>query len=524
MALDRFPSTNIMTCENLYRSTLFVFLAFAAPLARADVRLPKMFSSHMVVQRDGPIHIWGWCAPGETVSAKLDGSSATSTGDELGRWSLYLPPHPAGGPYQLSVAGSSNIVLDDVLVGDVWFASGQSNMEIPLNGFPGSAAIDNAAEEISHANYPKMRLFLVRRRTSDFPLNDFGDEASWAVCSPLTAADFSAVAYFFARDLMAKEHVPIGVVDSTWGGTPAEAWVGLDGLSTDASLMPVFAARAQMTDEQADASAGIAAERREDAAARAANLPMPKHAWHPDPASWAPAALYNGMIAPAVPFGIKGVIWYQGESNSGSARAPLYEKVFSTLIANWRQHWHEGNFPFLFVQIANFKSSPPEAWPVVREAQRRTLSVENTAMAVTIDIGNPDNVHPGNKQDVGKRLSLAARALAYGENIEYSGPMFRQATVESGGIRVWFNHVDGGLVGRGGVLQGFEIAGEDHRFLPASARIDASTVVVTNPQVAKPMYVRFGWANAPVLNLGNSAGLPASPFTSEERIPAPVAQ
>jgi sialate O-acetylesterase len=513
-----------MTRKHLYRSALLLVLALTAAVARADVRLSKMFSSHMVVQRDGPIHIWGWCAPGETVSAKLDGTSATATGDETGRWSLYLPPHAAGGPYQLSVTGSSTIVLDDILVGDVWFASGQSNMEMPLKGFPGSAVIDHSAEEISHANYAKMRLFLVRRRPSDFPLTDFADEASWTVCSPETAANFSAVAYFFARDLMAKEHVPIGVIDSTWGGTPAEAWVGLDGLSADASLMPVFAARAQMTDEQANASARIAAEQREDSAARSSNLPMSKHAWHPDPASWAPAALYNGMIAPAVPFGIKGVIWYQGESNSGAARAPLYEKVFSTLIANWREHWHEGNFPFLFVQIANFKSSPAEAWPVVREAQRRTLSVVNTAMAVTIDIGNSDNVHPANKQDVGNRLSLAARALAYGEPIEYSGPLFRQATAESDGMRVWFNHIEGGLVAKGGTLQGFEIAGEDHQFHTASARIDAGTVVVTNPQVARPVYVRFGWENSPVVTLYNSAGLPASSFTSEDKIPVPQEQ
>jgi sialate O-acetylesterase len=285
--------------------------------------------------------------------------------------------------------------------------------------------------------------------------------------------------------------------------------------------MPVFATRARMMEAQADAAAIAAAERREDEAARQAGKTPPPHPWRPDPASWAPAWLFNGMIAPATPFTIKGVIWYQGESNSRLAFAPMYAKLFPALIADWRAQWHQGDFPFLFVQISNFKSNATEEWAIIREAQRRSLSVANTAMVVTADIGDPDNVHPADKQTVGARLALAARALAYGEKVEYSGPLFRQATPESDGIRIWFDHVGNGLAAKGDALQGFEIAGDNGRFVAATARIDGKTVIVGSTQVAEPKYVRYGWANAPAINLYNSEGLPASPFTSEDAIPLP---
>jgi sialate O-acetylesterase len=274
-----------------------------------------------------------------------------------------------------------------------------------------------------------------------------------------------------------------------------------------------------MMQTQADVAVIVAAERREDQAARQAGQAPPPHPWRPDPASWAPAWLFNGMIAPETPYGIKGVIWYQGESNSKLAFAPMYARIFPALIADWRAHWHQGDFPFLFVQIANFRSNATEDWAPIREAQRRSLSVANTAMVVTADIGDPGNVHPADKQTVGARLALTARALAYGEKVEYSGPLFRQATAESDGLRIWFDHTGNGLVAKGDALQGFEIAGENGRFVAAAARIDGHNVVVSNAGVAEPRYVRYGWANAPVINLYNSEGLPASPFTSEDAIP-----
>jgi sialate O-acetylesterase len=472
----------------------------------------------MVLQRERPIHLWGWSAPGEKISVTLHGVSRTTAGDTLGSWSVFLPPEAAGGPYQLTVTGGNQIVLEDVLIGDVWLASGQSNMEMPLKGFAG-APLKDSAEEIAHAGQPQMRLLHIPKKAADFPLAN--SAAAWTVCTPETAADFSAVAYFFGRELAARERVPIGLIDATWGGTVAEAWMSLQAIAADAALMPVFATRAQMMRQQAETGAILAREKREDLAARQAGQAPPNHPWRPDPASWAPAALFNGMVAPQTAYTIKGVIWYQGESNSRLAFAPMYAKIFPALIADWRAQWHQGNFPFLFVQISNFTSNATEAWAIIREAQRRSLSVANTAMVVTADIGDPDNVHPADKQTVGARLALAARALAYGESVEYSGPLFRQATSEGDGVRVWFDHAASGLVAKGGALAGFEIAGDDGRFVTAAARIDGQTVLVGNPRVAEPKYVRYGWANAPVVNLYNSDGLPASPFTSEDAIFVP---
>lgn len=281
--------------------------------------------------------------------------------------------------------------------------------------------------------------------------------------------------------------------------------------------MPVFATWAKMADEEAEIPAMLAAEKAEDEAARMANAPKPMHDWHPDPESYAPGWLFNGMVAPATDFRIKGVIWYQGEANTSWERAPLYQKVFSSLIGDWRRHWREGDFPFLFTQISSYKA-PGEHWPMVREAQRRTLSLVNTGMAVTIDVGDPGNVHPSDKQTVGARLALAARAIAYHENVAYSGPMYRETSAEDGAMRVWFTHVDGGLVAEGGAVEGFEVAGEDRKFVAGTARIEGETVVVSNPQIRNPKFVRYGWANVPTVNLFNKERLPASPFTSEEEM------
>jgi len=473
-----------------------------------------------VLQRDKPIHLWGWADPEEQVSATLNSSKQSTVADKLGVWSLYLPPQPAGGPVQIHLSGTNQITLEDVLIGDVWVASGQSNMEMPLKGFPGSAVIKNGAEEISRAKQPSIRLLLVDRKASAVPLTDFASGSGWKECTPETAADFSAVAYFFGQKIAAEEHVPVGLIDSSWGGTPAEAWISLEGIAADASLMPVFAARAEMMQEQAGLPAILAAEARADALAAAKNLPRPEHRWRPDPDSWDPAWLYNGMISPLVNLPIRGAIWYQGESNTSGNRAFLYERVFRTLIGDWRAHWKQGDFPFFFVQIANFDSSAKDNWPLVREAQRRTLALRKTGMAVTIDIGDPKNIHPADKRPVGERLALAARAVEYGEKVEFSGPSFRQINAEPDGLRVWFDHAEG-MSARGGEPGGFEIAGADRHFVRASAHMDGSSIVVSSPQVQNPLYVRYGWENAPVLNLYNAAGLPASPFTSEDPIPLP---
>jgi sialate O-acetylesterase len=495
-------------------------LLLLATTGFAEVKLPKVLSDHVVLQRDAPIHIWGWADPGEQVTVSLLSQKQNATGDDLGKWSVYLAPQPAGGPYNITVAGANTITISDVLIGDVWLASGQSNMEMPLKGFPNSAVLKNGAEEIANSTQPQIRLLRVHTRISDYPLPDLKDpDEIWTLCTPDTAADFSAVAYFFGREIQQQEKVPVGLIDDTWGGTPVETWVSLDGLSSDSSLMPTFQEWSKMADTTADLPAIIAREKREDEAAKQANAPLPQHPWHPNPDSWAPAFLYNGMVAPLIDFGIKGVIWYQGESNSRKALAPMYSRVFPALISDWRSKWREGNFPFLYVQISSFTSTEQEKWGIIRDAQRRTLSLTNTGMAVTLDVGQADNVHPPDKQTVGHRLALAARDVAYGEHIEDSGPLFRQAVTEGASMRVWFDHSEE-LTAKGGGLIGFEVAGSDHKFVPANAKIDGGEVVVTAPEIKSPSYVRFAWANFSTANLYNSAGLPASTFSSENTLDA----
>ncbi len=491
---------------------------FTGASARAEVRLPKVLSSHMVMQRNAPIHFWGWADPGEEVTVSLEGQSAEATSDKLGKWSLYLPARAAGGPFRVDVKASNALSIEDVMIGDVWFASGQSNMEMPLKGFPGNASIKNSEAEIQSANQPKLRLLRIQKKTSTYPLSDYQD--TWTTCTPQTAADFSAVAYFFGRSISEKENVTVGLIDSTWGGTPAEAWASFEGLTSDASLMPVFSAWGTMMDAQTDMSLVEAADKRGDEAAEKEHAPKPKHAWRPEPLSWAPAALYNGMVAPATEYAIKGAIWYQGESNAGAARAPIYDKVFGAMITDWRRHWHGGDFPFLFVQLANYKASPNDLWPTVRDAQRRTLNLANTGMAVTIDVGDPGNIHPADKQSVGERLALAARSIAYGEKLEFSGPLFREAGRQGHDMHIWFDHADGLTTKGGGALEGFEVAGADHVYRPATASITGGSVLVSSPEVPEPRFVRYGWKDVPTVNLYNGANLPASPFSSEALLPA----
>lgn len=485
---------------------------------RAEVRLPHVLSDHAVLQRGGPIHIWGWATPGAHLTAHFHAQTVKAEADSLGEWSLWLAPEVAGGPYTLAISGDGpEVTVTDVLVGDVWFASGQSNMQIPLKGFPGSAVIKDADKEIAAANHPKLRLLLVDEKSSDVPLNDEPD--TWTLCTPATAANFSAVAYFFGREIAAREDVPVGLIDSTWGGTPADSWVSMDTLGSHAELLPAFAARAKFADEASHAAEQIAAEKAEDDAARAAGQPAPKHPWHPDPTSWMPAGLYNGMIAPFTPLSIRGFLWYQGETNSAHDRAPYYYSLFSSLIGDWRMHFAQGNLPFLFVQISSF-NSPGEDWGRVRDAQRRTLALTKTAMAVTLDVGEADNVHPPDKQTVGHRLALAARHIVYGENVAYGSPLFREATTEmepdgTTAMRVWFNNAEG-LTSRGAPVDAFEVAGADHHFVPAQAKIEGDTVVVWSAAVAHPVYVRYGWMSVVTNNVYNAAGLPMSTFTSEE--------
>jgi sialate O-acetylesterase len=384
-------------------------------------------------------------------------------------------------------------------------------MEFPMEGWDGTP--EDAAAEIPKANLPTVRFLQVSRAYSDHPLDDIAP-AAWKACNPDSVRKLSAVAYFFAKEIAMHEKVPIGVIESDWGGTVAEAWTSLDGLSSNPGLMPIFANRAHMAAEQIETELVAPHEDELKKQAREKGQAEPIFAWHPDPHSWVPAALYNAMISPLTPFAIRGVIWYQGESNSALERTQHYGPLFETLIRDWRNHWAIGDFPFLYVQIANFKSNELEDWAPVRDAQRKALEVANTAMVVTIDIGNPDDVHPTDKRDVGKRLALAARAISYGEQLEYSGPLFRELTREDHSLRLWFDHAEGAFKPGAHGWCGFEVAGKDGHFVPASAQVDGSTVVVSSSSVEVPSQARYAWANSPECPFFNHAGLPASPFAA----------
>jgi len=501
----------------LQRMSCLAFGSLLVLSASAEIRLPKMISDHAVLQRERPIHLWGFATPGTHLRARFHAQFVDAIADPLGKWSLYLKPESAGGPYVLSLTGDgAEKKIVDLLVGDVWFASGQSNMEMPLAGFPPTAVVKNADKEIAAARNPKLRLLVVEHKSSDFPLNDIS--TTWTECTPETAKYFSAVAYFFGRGIAAKEGVPIGLIDSTWGGTPADSWISLDTLGSNAALLPAIASRAAFADAQVDLDAQIAADKAEDAAAKASGKPLPSHSWHPYETSWLPAGLYNGMIAPFTPMTVKGFLWYQGEANSSHDRAPFYDTLFAALIGDWRSHFAQGSLPFLYVQISSF-FSPGEDWGLVRDQQRRVLAVANTAMAVTLDVGQADNVHPADKQTVGARLELAARHVVYDEGVPYRGPSFREATTELSAtgaevLRVWFDDAEG-LSYHGKPASGFELAGADHRFFAAQAQIDGDTVVVTSSAVLHPAYVRYGWMSVVTDSLYNAAGLPASTFSSE---------
>lgn len=480
------------------------------PMAsKAQLTLPRVLSSHMVVQRDLPVHVWGMSTPDEHVTVAFRGETRSVDADAKGKWSVYLKPGAAGGPFTMTVRGATAAetqTLDDVLVGDVWVASGQSNMEFQMS----RAA--TAAQDLPKAAIPEIRLLIVDKVAADYAMPDIETDG-WKASTPESAKDFSAVAWYFAREIHEREHVPVGVIDSTWGGTVAEAWTRFTALGEDAALAPVMANWGRMTDDEADAQLRDKDEARQREQAEAQGRPEPQFPWHPQMKSWGPGMLWNGMIAPLTPFAIRGVIWYQGESNSKLARFPYYDRTMRTLIEDWRRQWGVGEFPFLYVQISNFKSTPAEDWASLREQQVRTLGLRNTGMAVTIDIGNPDDVHPTDKVDVGHRLALWARDLSYGESVEESGPLFKQAVPEGDAMRVWFDHAKS-LAFRGGGATGFEVAGADGKFVKADARIDGDTLLVSSNEVTHPVNVRYGWANSPECHLFNGESLPASPFTS----------
>lgn len=472
-------------------------LVLGASASTADVKLPAIIGSNMVLQRDMALPIWGWADAGEEVSVSIAGQTHKATAGADGKWSVKLAALKVSDkPQTMTIKGKNSLELGNILVGEVWLASGQSNMQWGVNGSL------NPKEEIAAAKYPNLRLFSAKIISQREPQKD--TEGKWSECSPASVAGFSAVGYFFGRHLHKELNVPVAIIHSSLGGTLCEAWTKQEFLESDPDFKPIL-------DRQANADA---AEKK----AREANQDPKKKinsAWN----SNSPTGLYNGMIAPLVPFAIRGAIWYQGESNLG--RAQQYRKLFPTMIRNWRQDWNQGDFPFLFVQLApyRYRGQDPATYAELCEAQTMTLTTSpNTGMAVTNDIGNVNDIHPQNKQDVGKRLALNALAKVYGrKELVYSGPIYKSMEKKEGKIVLHFDHVGGGLAVRGGgELSSFTIAGADQKFVPAKAEIVGNTVVVSSPDVADPVAARHAWRDDAAPNLVNKEGLPASLFRTDD--------
>lgn len=646
--------------------SLFALLSCQnSPHPAKEISLNPLFTDSMVLQRNQEIPVWGKSEPGGEVVVTLNGQKKKAVADDNGNWKVELSPVPAGGPYELVIGGEETHKIKNVMVGEVWVCSGQSNMEMAVNTEWGK--INNAEEEVANANYPNIRLMMVNKVMATTP-QDHLESAGWKECSPETVAKFSAVAYLFGRKLYKVLNVPIGLIETAWGGTVVEAWTSAKALKNineyvyeiDALDKGLFERKKSKRSDNKSQKAWINEVQRElkrsGILSRGYNkfgydsknwktLEVPKiwenqninfdgvmwvkkeitipQSWkekdlilglgaindyditwfngeevgsmpnaamlrsykipkelvrggkneitvlildignkggiygNPDnvvigyskeatislagewkykkdkfdlnllshPPMWdfsvsqnRPTVLYNAMINPLLPYGIRGAIWYQGESNAG--RAMQYRKLFKALINDWRDAWGQGNFPFYFVQLANFmkRSNKPtdDSWAHLREAQTMALELPNTGMAVTIDIGNAKDIHPKNKQEVGRRLALNALAKTYGKDIPYSGPMYKSMKKEGNKIRLQFTNTDKGLKIKGSKrLKGFAIAGKDKKFVWAKAKIDGDKVVVWNSKIKNPVAVRYAWASNPLCNLYNGADLPASPFRTD---------
>jgi len=478
------------------RNVLMVWVAVAIlslPLAgRADVRLHGLLTDNMVLQRDIRAPVWGWAEPGEVVTVEFHGQTVRTTAED-GRWKVFLKPTKAGGPYEMTISGNNEIVLHNVLVGDVWVCGGQSNMHFQMQAYADrsknrpEAVVEQYESMIADTSPRNLRLMLIDKISRAQPqenvqiVKEFDN--SWRELSPEHTAVFSALGFMFGRKLNEDIGVPIGLIDANKGGTRAELWMPID----------LFGGT--------------------------------------PPSEDGPSSLYNGIIAPLQPFAIKGVIWYQGESNAGTVADCLaYGSTFPDLIRAWRRDWRQGDFTFLFVQLASFrkKAEEPvdELWPLLRDSQVKALALPNTGMAVAIDLGEEDDIHPYRKQAVAERLALAAKRVAYGTDVIASGPTFKKMDITGSKAVVAFDNVGGGLVAKDVILdkyhisadelKGFAVCGEDRKFVWADAEIVGDTVVVSSPEVSKPVAVRYAWSDFPLCNLYNAEGLPAVPFRTDE--------
>ena len=446
-------------------------------LPSTTLKLPGIFGNHMVLQRGKPIRVWGWAAPSTEITAEIDGQSTSVTAGKTGTWLLQLPSMQAGGPYTMKVSdGKTEQTFKDVMVGEVWICSGQSNMELPLQGTRG-CPVDNSENEIKNANYKDIRLIKIPKKPAIAPLYDIA-KTPWTRCTPKTAAPFSAVAYFFGKKLYKELNVPIGLILSAWGGTPCQSW-------SSSKILTEFPKYKNWFDDQRKKGKKLN--------------------------SWTPTSLYNGMIQPLVPLSISGFIWYQGEANRRWPKE--YQSLFPSMISDWRNRFEQGDLPFFYCQIAPFNYKKKDAGVQLRDAQRKSLNkLPNLGMVVLADKTTINNIHPPYKKDAGERLAFWALNKVYGKDIPYSGPLFKSSTTDGETIIVSFDYGDG----LNGSLKEFEIAGKDKKFYPAVGEIEGCKIRLKSPKVSKPVFVRYAWSNISTGGLFNKYRLPASSFTSEK--------
>ena len=496
-----------------FRGLVVSSLAFAT-VAFADVRLPALFSDHLVLQAGVAVPGWGWAAAGErvTVTFGLQNQSATAGVD--GAWTVKLTPLPAGAAGRLVVQGQNRIELEDVLVGEVWLGSGQSNMAMTVN------RAQNFEAEQPAANFPQIRMF--KEESGPAATAQATGKGRWLVCTPENVGGFSAALYFFGREVHRTLNVPVGLINSSVGGTPIESWIApetqkaapeLKGFFTDVVKESPAVTEAVQKKYETDLARWEAAQKK----ARAEKQKAAKRPQNPADVAARKGnvgGLFNGKIAPLVPYAMRGMLWYQGEANSTPVKATYYAAQLKLLITDWRARWG-AEVPFAWVQLPNF-GGPGRDWPVVREAMLQTLALPRTGMAITIDIGEEKDIHPKNKQEVGHRLALWALGTVYGRKVAAtSGPLPAGHDVRGGEIVVRFTHAEGGLGAKSGAPTGFLIAGEDRQWKPALARLEGDRVVVASAEVPHPLAVRYAWENFPTCNLVNGAGLPASPFRTD---------
>ena len=481
----------------------------------ADVKPSALFSDHMVLQSGMSVPVWGTADPGEKVTVTLAGQTPSAVAGTNGKWMVRLLNLKAGGPFEMSIDGKNHIQVTDVLVGEVWLGSGQSNMEFTVSKKKASfAGLINEDQEIAAANYPTIRMFTAKGTKTYEPKADVTGQ--WLICNPDNVPGFSAVGYLFARDLQKELKVPVGILTVAYGASNAEAWIRRETVAGDPQLKPMLDkldAIEKFYKEHPGALASDAPPAPQTINARPGN---PKAVLRdPSQDQHEPTVLFNGMIHPVIPYAIRGAIWYQGESIvGGPAGVMLYPHVMETLVKDWRALWGEGNFPFYAVQLPALGNVSNN--PLIREGQAQLASLPNAAVAVTIDIGDPKDVHPHNKEPQGDRLTRIALANAYGRKIEASGPEYQSMQFENGAMRIKFTHVAGGLAAKDGPLKWFQIAGSDQKFVTADAKIEGDSVVVSSPQVVDPAAVRYAWDNYPEgCNLYNSEGLPAAPFRTD---------